>query len=204
MTVSASADYPHPRASEWSDPRTVRIRKCTAIMSPRIDCVHNCTVITGIQSPARNTHANEQSQSAEFYVTYKVKNHGQQDALLRLHYTVLRPVWCSSKCGYCGFDPRTVRVRKRFQSSGLCIIRKICGSRSVVRTPVTCTQFYSILDNSWDVALWPAVPHGYYFLIKFSKFSSVMAFAVRQSVFVSWCLSAVHCTYVLFATVGVR
>jgi len=30
------------------------------------------TVITGIQTPARNTHANEESQSAEFYLTYKV------------------------------------------------------------------------------------------------------------------------------------
>ena len=70
LSVSASTNYPHPRAS---DPRMVRIRKCTATTSPRIDRVRNCTVITGIQSPARNTHANEQSQSAEFYVTCKVQ-----------------------------------------------------------------------------------------------------------------------------------
>jgi len=68
MSVLACADY--PRAS---DPWTIRIRKCTATTSPRIEHVRNCTVITGIQSPARNTHANEQSQSAEFYVTYKVQ-----------------------------------------------------------------------------------------------------------------------------------
>ena len=56
--------------------REHRVRKCTATTSLRIDRIRNCTVITftGIQSPAgpaRNTHANEQSQSAEFYVTYK-------------------------------------------------------------------------------------------------------------------------------------
>ena len=51
----------------------VRVRKCTATTSPQIDRVRTCTVITGIQSPARNTHVNEQSQSAEFYVTYKVQ-----------------------------------------------------------------------------------------------------------------------------------
>ena len=70
LSVSASADYPHLRAS---DLRTVRVRKCTATTSPRIDRVRNCTVITGIQSPARNTHVNEQSQSAEFSVTCKVQ-----------------------------------------------------------------------------------------------------------------------------------
>jgi len=47
LGVLAFADYPHPRAS---DPR-----------------------ITGIQSPACNTQVNEQSQSAEFYVTYRVQ-----------------------------------------------------------------------------------------------------------------------------------
>ena len=69
LSVSASADYPHPRAS---DPWTVRVRKCTATTSPRIDRVRNCTVITGIQSPARNTHVKEQEQnrSAEFHVVY--------------------------------------------------------------------------------------------------------------------------------------
>jgi len=130
MSVSASADYPHPQAL---DPRTVRLRKCSATTSPQIDCVRNCTVITGIQSPTHNTHANEQSQSAEFYVTYKVQKSCSADALLRLHYTALRPVWCSSKCGYCGFDLLTVHIHKWFQSSGPRIIRvrrKICGSRS--------------------------------------------------------------------------
>ena len=62
MTVSTSADYPHPRASEWSDPRTVRVRKCTATTSPRIDRVHNCTVITGIQSPARYGYTKSRTQ----------------------------------------------------------------------------------------------------------------------------------------------
>ena len=72
LSVSASADYPHPRAS---DPWTVRVRvrKCTATTSPRIDRVRNCTVITGVQSPTCNPHVNEQSQTAEFYVTYKVQ-----------------------------------------------------------------------------------------------------------------------------------
>ena len=42
MSVSASAHYdPHLRAS---DSRTVRVRKCTATTSPRIDHVRNCTV----------------------------------------------------------------------------------------------------------------------------------------------------------------
>ena len=61
----ASADYPHSQAS---DPRSVRVRKCAATTSPRIYRVRNCTVITltDMQSPARNTHVNEQSEVQSF------------------------------------------------------------------------------------------------------------------------------------------
>ena len=87
LSVSASADYnddndnddfnkkrtnaikSYRKKEQWtSDPRMVRVRKCTATTSPQIDRVRTCTVITGIQSPARNTHVNEQSQSPQFYV----------------------------------------------------------------------------------------------------------------------------------------
>jgi len=77
--------------------------------------------------------------------------HAQRDALLRLYYTMLRlvDVAASVANGYCGFDPRTVRVCKRFQSSGPRIIRvrrKICGSRSVPQSAHNCTRRGDWLD----------------------------------------------------------
>jgi len=54
MRISASAHYdPHLRAS---DSRTVRVRKCTATASPRIDRVSNCTVTVVLISRGLRPH----------------------------------------------------------------------------------------------------------------------------------------------------
>ena len=128
MSVSASSDYdPHQRAS---DPRTVRVRKCTVTMSPWIDGVHNCTVITNCRMQYTCKRAKSKCRVLCNIQSAKIMVSG----MLYCVYIIQ----CLDRCDVPASVAIVVLIRGRSASAngsshrvrGLGPIRKICGSRS--------------------------------------------------------------------------